>query len=65
MINSNGTPTFGPEGATASARCFEIDTSADFTASNNFVIGLGVADDNNIIVPAAVVCVWSNIYHAQ
>jgi len=55
LVNYQGTPTFGTEGATASPSCFEIDTGTDFSGNNNFVIGLGAADDNNIVVPAAVI----------
>jgi len=57
MLNDgSGTPYFpDQELFTSKSGCFEIDTSSDFNAGDNFLIGMGAIDSDGRMVPAATV----------
>ncbi|KAI9727120.1 MAG: hypothetical protein M1828_007321 [Chrysothrix sp. TS-e1954] len=54
MYNNGGDPAFKDlEKATADDSCYEIESSSDFTANLNFLMGMSAPDDNGRIVPVA------------
>ena len=56
MYNLDQQPAFRDnEGATAGPSCFEIDSSDDFVAEYNFLMGMAAVDMEGRMVPIASV----------
>lgn len=65
MLVTDNTPEFQDPDPPPSADpgAFSIITGIDFTGGANDMLGLGQKDNFNIIVPAATVCLYSEVSH--